>query len=150
MSSFNILSRLANVGNSLKGELSKGVPALVKEYGAPTLYGSLGLAALKSAVIDPNVQNIQMLQASREMLNKYPALKEEDPAAIRDYFNVVKTFSPKAATNPLVAGSIVNKIVQFGGVDHKLVQDLSSIEKAYTGNKENAMKEVMKTMVSNV
>ena len=33
--------------------------------------------------------------------------------------------------DPLVAGALVNKIKQFGGVDHKLVQDLASIQKGY-------------------
>ena len=47
----------------------------------------------------------------------------------KNYFKVVRQFSPKAAANPLVAGALVNKMVQFGGVDHKLVQDIASLQK---------------------
>ena len=62
------------------------------------------------------------------MQEKVPQLAEKDQEKLKDYFGVIKTFSPKAASNPLVAGHLVNKMMEFGGVDHKLIQDLSSIE----------------------
>ena len=63
------------------------------------------------------------------MVKKVPSLKGTSKETLKDYFDVVKTYSPRAAANPIVAGHLVNKMVQFGGVDHKLVQDLTSINK---------------------
>ena len=71
---------------------------------------------------------VDMQNVHEKMLEKTPSLKEYPEERIRDFYEVVKTFSPKAASNPLVAGALVNKMVQFGGVDHKLVQDLANIE----------------------
>ena len=73
-------------------------------------------------------QAIQSRTAYDTMLSKIPQLSEYPEQEVKDYYSVVKTFSPKAAANPLVAGTLVNKMLQFGGVDHKLVQDIASIE----------------------
>ena len=89
----------------------------------------LGIGTLQS-LLTPVVNRVQSEMAFKKMTEKVPTLKEKDPEKIKDYFKVVQTFSPKAATNPLVAGAIVNKMVEFGGVDHKLVQDISSIQNA--------------------
>ena len=61
-------------------------------------------------------------------MKKIPQLSEYPEDEVKDFYSVVKTFSPKAASNPLVAGALLNKMLQFGGVDHKLVQDIANIE----------------------
>lgn len=91
--------------------------------------GGAGLAVAKEKLIDPVAAGIQMNISKRQMRNHMPSLKQEDDKTLNNYFNVVKRFSPKAASNPLVAGALVNKMIQFGGVDHKLVQDLTGIQK---------------------
>lgn len=88
-----------------------------------------GVATVKNAIIDPLVEQANINKAYNEIYKKYPNLASQDKSKVKDYFNVVKTYSPKAASNPLVAGSLVNKMVQFQGVDHKLVQDMSSLQK---------------------
>jgi hypothetical protein len=65
-----------------------------------------------------------------QMQEKMPVLKEYPQEQIKDYFDVIKTFSPKSASNPLVAAALVHKMLEFGGVDHKLVQDIAHIESA--------------------
>jgi hypothetical protein len=84
----------------------------------------------KELVVDPIVRNRAIENSYNTMLSSTPQLAGEDQNTIRSYFDVVKTFSPNAAANPLVAGSLVNKMVQFGGVDHKLVQDMASLEES--------------------
>jgi hypothetical protein len=81
---------------------------------------------------------IQQSSAYSDMMKKVPILTEYPEEDVKDYYNVVKTFSPKAASNPLVAGALVNKMIQFGGVDHKLVQDLASLE----GDKKDILTEI--------
>ena len=89
--------------------------------------GSLAVGGLNE-IIGKAMQRTKMDQTYHEMKEKIPDLKEYPEEDIKDYFSVVKTFSPKAATNPLVAGALVNKMVQFGGVDHKLVMDLANLQ----------------------
>ena len=91
----------------------------------------LGAAAWVATVdlINPIVNEHKMSKAFKEMPHKVPQLAEADPQKMRDYFDVVKTYSPKTAINPLVAGALVNKMMEFGGVDHKIIQDISSIQR---------------------
>lgn len=77
--------------------------------------------------------------AYNKMMNKVPTLSEYPEDQVKDFYSVVKTFSPKAAANPLVAGALVNKMLQFGGVDHKLVQDIANIE----GEKKDILADII-------
>ena len=109
-----------------------------------TFAGILGASALKHGVIDPMRTNAKVRKSKKELYKKYPNLKHEDPKKVKDYFNVVKQYSPHAAANPLVAGSLVNKMVQFGGVDHKMVQDLVDIEHGTTAHRNNMVSTAIK------
>ena len=112
--------------NASKVGLSRGGQA-IKEVAQ-----SLGLAGLTSLIgvqaADKINQVVKARTAYDTMLQKLPQLNEHPENEVKDFYSVVKTFSPKAASNPLVAGALVNKMLQFGGVDHKLVQDIANIE----------------------
>lgn len=115
------------------GQTLSAAGKFLKDVAAPTagaigMFG-LGVGALQQ-LLTPVVNKVQSQIAFNKMTKKVPILQEKDPDQVKDYFKVVETFSPKAATNPLVAGAIVNKMIEFGGVDHKLVQDISSIQNA--------------------
>ena len=116
------------MGGGFIGNKAKGVSQFAKNYGTGIAATAAGAAIGKEMFIDPMIEKNRINNSYSTMLQKTPQLSGEDAGKIRDYFDVVKTFSPHAASNPLVAGSIVNKMVQFGGVDHKLVQDLASIQ----------------------
>jgi len=91
---------------------------------------ALGYGA-KHGIIDPMKEKSKIRKSKKLITDRYPNLATEDPKKIKRYFDVVKEYSPKAASNPLVAGSIVNRMNQYGGVDHKLVQDLVGIESGH-------------------
>jgi len=111
-------------------DLAKGLKSVKpRDILSGVAIAGISLAALKQ-LMSPLIDTVKAKQSYKLMAEKYPALKEKDPDQVKDYFNVIKTFSPKAATNPLVAGALVNKMIEFGGVDHKLVQDISSIQNA--------------------
>lgn len=76
------------------------------------------------------------------MMAKNPGLKEHPEEMVKDYYNVIQTFSPKSASNPLVSGALVNKMIEFGGVDHKLVQDISGIESTIAKSNKNILYEM--------
>jgi len=65
--------------------------------------------------------------AYKKMFDKVPQLKDYDKATVDDYYGVVKSFAPHMASNPYVAGSIVNKMILNEGVDHRLVGEISEI-----------------------
>ena len=139
------MKKLSEAADSLlkKGEITKEEHDLLKQASLGSLikttkaaipggvragfYGLAG-AALLQQLLQPLIRQAQAQQSYKNLIAKNPVLAGKDPEQIKDYFNVIKTFSPKAASNPLVAGSIVNKMMEFGGVDHKLVQDISSIQ----------------------
>jgi len=115
-------------GFNLKG-MGAGLKNVATDVLAPIGLAGLGIGTLTS-LLHPLVQRAQSAVAYDQLTKKVPSLAEKDPEQVKDYFNVVRTFSPKAATNPLVAGALVNKMIEFGGVDHKLVQDIASIQSA--------------------
>lgn len=106
---------------------------------APAAAGAAVVA--KEGIVDPLMQESKARKSFGELSKYTPQLAEADQEKMRDYFNVIKTYSPHAASNPLVAGAIVNKMMEFGGVDHKLIQDLTNIQ----SNRPNL--ESIKTMV---
>lgn len=106
----------------------KGLLEAVQPYAwGAAAAGGAGIAA-KELIVDPIASKLKTDNSFEQMQIKVPQLAEKDQEKLKDYFGVIKTFSPKAASNPLVAGHLVNKMMEFGGVDHKLIQDLSSIE----------------------
>jgi len=106
----------------------------------------------KELIVDPLIELNKMQKSFDLMKQKVPILQEQDEDTVKDYFSVIKQYSPRAASNPLVAGALVNKMIQFGGVDHKLVQDLASIQEGSpsTGFLQTALSPVGKTMFSDV
>jgi len=105
----------------------KGFQTSAKSVLGPVALGSMGALAL-SHILKPIIQKVKIGKSYEALVEKNPVLAEKDPGQIKDYFNVIQTFSPKAASNPLVAGALINKMMEFGGVDHKLVQDIAAIE----------------------
>ncbi len=125
----NELTKVAfNFSNVLKsvGKFSD-VDTLRKILVPLALIGT-GAAATKEIIVNPIIESNKIKKSFTAMSEKVPQLADADQEQIKDYFGVVKTFSPKSASNPLVAGALVNKMMQFGGVDHKLVQDISAIQ----------------------
>lgn len=101
---------------------------LIQKFTFPAL-ATLAVGGIaKETIIDPMITKYQTMKSFGMLKEKTPQLKGVSDTQLKDYFNVVKTFSPKAASDPLVAGALVNKMVQFGGIDHKLVQDIANIQ----------------------
>jgi hypothetical protein len=108
------------------GPMGEAVGALFAGASKPLINTIMALgigAAAKEMIVDPILSSMRIQDSYNNMRSVTPQLAGKTDKEIVDYFNVVKTFSPKAASNPLVAGALVNKMLEFGGVDHKLVQD---------------------------
>ena len=117
------LTALGEGGKSVLGSTGSVARDILQTLGLAAVAGTLG-----SALVNKATAMHEHATAYENMTKKMPILSEYPEQEVRDYYNVVKTFSPKAASNPLVAAALVNKMIQFGGVDHKLVQDIANIE----------------------
>ena len=118
------------VGMATKPNLAsilKNTAMGIKEYGAPAAYTAVAGGALAGLGAAAHHQ-VQIASTEHNLIKKNPDLANYDADKIRDYMEVIKTYSPQAARNPLVAGALVKKMIDFGGVDHKLVQDLASLQ----------------------
>jgi len=92
--------------------------------------GAVGLVGLLGAGVVGGVTRAMQIQNSKNKILSNPEFAGADKKTVSDYFDVISTYSPSTAANPIVAGNLVGKMVQFGGVDHKLVQDLATIQKS--------------------
>lgn len=104
-----------------------GLGGVLRGMAMPIIAGSMAVGTV--APIVGGVRKSKQINASRANLKNFnPQLEDVDENTINNYFDVIRTFSPSAASNPIVAGNIVNKMVEFGGVDHNLVKSLVDIE----------------------
>lgn len=123
-----------DLANALRGFANKAKPSFGKTIFDIAKTIATGGAVATGGVL-AGVELDKYLKSKRDVENAYNTMQEKVPALteypqdkIKDYFDVIKTFSPKTASNPLVAGALVQKMLEFGGVDHKLVQDLARME----------------------
>lgn len=101
----------------------------LRTYALPAFLAGSGVAIAKETLVDPVAEQAQIGLSYKKMFDKHPNLAGEDQRKVKDYFNVVKTYSPQAAKNPVVAGSMVNRMIEFNGVDHNLVSALGNIKR---------------------
>jgi len=113
------------------GGFGKGLSSVTKnvgEYGGGVFAGLAAAALAKELIVDPISGAMQTGNSYNQLMQKTPQLQSQDPGVVKDYFNIIKTYSPKVAANPMVAGALINKMIEFGGVDHKLIMDLMDMQ----------------------
>jgi len=96
----------------------------VKTYALPVAALGAGVTLLSDAA-SPAKQAMVELGTYHGMIKKFGL---PDDAETRDYFNVVKTYSPMAARNPIVAGTMVSRMREFNGIDPNMVTALGNIK----------------------
>jgi len=118
-----ISQNMASFGKGLNAASGK-----IQQAGAAAVTLATAGYLAKELIADPAIQAAKLNNSYNQLMAKTPQLQNQDPNTVRDYFNIVKTYSPAAASNPIVAGALVNKMIEFGGVDHKLIMDLMSMQ----------------------
>jgi hypothetical protein len=131
------LGELGHLFANAAGKIHPNAAKIRDAAQAAALTGIAGMVGMQA--IGKAKDMINSHDAYNKMIAKMPDLSEYPEEQIKDFYSVVKTFSPKAAANPLVAGALVNKMLQFGGVDHKLVQDIANIE----GDKKDILSDIV-------
>jgi hypothetical protein len=109
-------------------------PSMFQSISVPlAVSGATGVLA-KEELLDPFLQKKKENEAYDLLKVKTPQLQSVDDEKMKDLFGVIQTFSPRAATNPLVSGALINKMVEFEGVDSNLVKDLAQIQNDKSGS----------------
>jgi len=95
--------------------------------------GAVGLTTLAGMGVARGAQAISGSRGRKrslaEIKARHPELKN-DPEASR-YFGVISEFAPSLARNSTVAGNLIQKMKQWGAIDHKTVQDLIQMERTH-------------------
>ena len=65
----------------------------------------------------------------QRMLERNPELAQEDPEKVRESYEVLEAFAPSMTKNPQVAGSFVQKNLEYEAVDPAEVKNLIDIQK---------------------
>lgn len=92
----------------------------------------LGTGVLAKQIYAPIADAYKSEQTYPEMFNKFPELKDADPAKVDDYWNIMREYSPSMTHNPIVAGQFIKNMMDFGmeGIDHPTLKSLIDIQGA--------------------
>lgn len=114
------------------------------------------LLALGGKAAYETISERSALKSSLATVKKsHPELKR-DPMT-EQHFQAIADFAPSIAKSPVVAGSLLLKMKQWGAIDHKTVQDLISMEKSLADIRQSkrtfpttisGMKDVAQTVAS--
>ena len=112
----------------------------LKPWTIPTVAaGILGVSSLGKFISD----KILKTTSYNQMFEKYPELKNIDKEKINDAWNVMRRYSPSLTHNPIVAGSFIKNILEYGGIHPNEVKVLIETEKGYgSGNIWHEIKEL--------
>ena len=93
--------------------------------------GAMGINAMGSALSD----SYKLNSSFQKMLQIYPELQRENPDRVKLYFDSIANSSPSVAQQPLVAGSLIKRLVNYDGFDHTVYKDLVSTQSALDKNR---------------
>jgi hypothetical protein len=121
---------IGTLGQTIKKETVDSIkkPSMFQSISVPLAVSTVPVVIVKEEIVDPIMQKRKEMESYNLLKTKTPQLQDVEDEKIKDLFGIIQTFSPRAATNPLVAGALINKMVQFEGVDSNLVKDLAQIQ----------------------
>lgn len=127
-----------------KAKQVAGLAGITALFGAGTALAEKGIEALNQMHLEGQMENTYS-----QMLEEFPQLKKS-PDSARRMFNVLKTFSPKMATNPVVAGSFVSQQVLRSVVEPEIVSRISSIQNMSRQMTPSITSETLKTFPTTI
>lgn len=104
----------------------------------------LGVNALVDAASAPigSVQNtVGKAVGYQKMLESSPDLQGMPSMQVKNMYDVLHSFAPDIASQPVAAAGIVSNMAQYDTVDHKTIQDLITMQKNYAETHRGARKE---------
>lgn len=123
-------------------QLARSIPhnnlgAMLTNMGA--VAGAAGIVGGASMVMD----HIKVQQGYKKMLDAYPELAREQPERVKAYYDAIASGSPDIATQPLVAGSLIKRMMNYDGFDPSTYQELVSTQVNIDKVRNDRMKNVI-------
>jgi hypothetical protein len=138
--------------NSIKEALGGRMPIVKTQAGLSDMLSraamigavGLGLNALVDAASAPvgSVKNqVGKAVGYQKMLEGSPELQQMPSMQVKNMFDVLHSFAPDIASQPVAAAGIVSNMAQYDTVDHKTIQDLITMQKNYAETHRGSRKE---------
>lgn len=86
--------------------------------------GAAGIIGGAGMVMD----HMKVQQGYKKMLDAYPELAREQPERVKSYFDAIASGAPDIASQPLVAGSLIKRMLNYDGFDPSTYQELVSTQ----------------------
>lgn len=101
---------------------------------AAVVAGGTALMAGGSALMG----SIQLNMSYKKMLQLYPELAREQPERVKNYFDAIAAGSASTASQPMVVGSLIKRMLNYDGFDPATFKELVGTEanfsKIHAGN----------------
>ena len=90
--------------------------------------GVYGAAQLGKNLIPTSNRNVDS-QLDR-MIQLKPSLASIDRGLLTKYYKILTETAPEATNNPIVAASLLERVINYGGIDHTILKELADTEKS--------------------
>jgi hypothetical protein len=95
----------------------------------------LGAAGLGVSLAGQAWSNTQVQRSFQTMLQRYPELQRENPTRVKQLFETISRAAPDVAQDPMVAGSLIKRMLNYDGIDHATYMELVSTQEKMTKNR---------------
>lgn len=123
--------------NTILGKFSR---TNVGQFTGPFLGGSaaaiggtaaLGVGSFLSQMNVPNpIVNSMLKIKFQEVLRANPMLANFDRGLLFEYYQLIYNHAPSVANNPRMVAGLLERAMNYGGIDHNLLKELAETEKA--------------------
>ncbi len=151
--STGVTSRLRKLEAERKGgpkaNVTKDTFKRVLGFGGAAAGLGLGVSAagdIHDAIADP----LKKRSYFKKMMRENPHLKREKPKEVKKFFNTIYKFNPTVASDPVVSGSMMKRILQFKdeGIQPQDIKVLTETRKHLAdakGKKKNFLSDAIPT-----
>jgi len=93
---------------------------------------AVGAAGLAVSAGGQLWSNVQVQRSFQTMLQRYPELQRENPTRVKQLFETISNAAPDVAKDPMVAGSLIKRMLNYDGIDHATYMELVSTQEKMT------------------
>lgn len=122
--------------NNVKNYLGRPVVQNRMMQGAVMAATPLVLGGIANGVIGAvqgGMSKMKLESSFQKMQQLYPELQRESPEKVRLYFDTIASGSPDIASQPLVVGGLLRRMLNYDGFDHSTYMDLGKHQKNMSG-----------------
>jgi hypothetical protein len=96
--------------------------------------GIMGAAQLGKSFLPPGDIDKKL----DRLIQLKPSLASVDRNLLSKYYKTINETAPEATSNPIVAASLLERIINYGGIDHTILKELADTEKSLKDKQFNS------------